>query len=178
MRLIDVTVPIRAGMPVYPGDPVVHMELAQAIAGGDAYNVTRLDFGLHTGTHVDAPVHALQGGAGIEALPLEALVGPAEVVDFPGELPSATRILLRAAGAELQSPDAEALSDRLLVGIDGPTIGGEEVHRTLLAAGVVILEGLDLRAAAPGSYELLCLPLLVEGADGAPARVLLRDSRG
>ena len=178
MRLIDVTLPIRAGMPVYPGDPAVRMELAQAIAGGDAYNVTRLDFGLHTGTHVDAPVHALEGGAAIEALPLDALVGAAEVVDFPGGLPDAPRILLRAGGAELEPADAEALTNRLLVGIDGPTIGGEEVHRTLLAAGVVILEGLDLRAAEPGPYELLCLPLLVEGADGAPARVLLRDSRG
>src|SRR5215470_7075349 len=101
MELIDVTAPIRAGMPVYPGDPPVRTQLAQSIAGGDAYNVTRLDFGLHTGTHVDAPVHVLQGGAGIEALPLDALVGPAEVVDFPGELPDAPRILLRAAGAEL-----------------------------------------------------------------------------
>ena len=177
MRLIDVTVPIRAGMPVYPGDPPVRAELAQAIARGDAYNVTRLDFGLHTGTHVDAPGHVLEGGAGIEALPLGSLVGPAEVVAYPGGLPDAQRILLRAGGAQLAPADAERLAGALLVGIDGPTIGGEDVHRTLLGAGVVILEGLDLREAGPGAYELLCLPLLVEGADGAPARVLLRDSR-
>ena len=178
MELIDVTAPIRAGMPVYPGDPPVRTELAQSIAGGDAYNVTRLDFGLHTGTHVDAPVHALAGGAGIESLPLDALVGPAEVVDYPGELPALERILLRAGGATLRPEDATRLTEALLVGIDGPTVGGEEVHRTLLAAGVVVLEGLDLRAVEPGRYELLCLPLLVEGADGAPARVVLRDSRG
>src|SRR4051794_26320106 len=177
MQLFDVTAPIRAGMSVYPGDPPVRMELAQAIGRGDAYNVTRLDFGLHTGTHVDAPVHSIDGAAAIEALPLEALVGPAEVVDFPGALPHAERILLRAGGAMLQGADADALTHTLLVGIDGPTIGEEDVHRTLLAAGVVVLEGLDLRAAGPGPYELLCLPLLVEGADGAPARVLLRDSR-
>jgi arylformamidase len=175
--MIDVTVPIRAGMPVYPGDPSVRTELAQAIARGDAYNVTRLDFGLHTGTHVDAPVHALDGGAAIETLPLDALVGPAEVVEFPGDLPDAPRILLRGRGAALDAEDAEALTGALLVGIDGPTIGGEEVHRTLLAAGVVVLEGLNLTGVEPGSYELLCLPLLVEGADGAPARVILRDSR-
>ena len=178
MQLIDVTAPIRAGMPVYPGDPPVRMALAESIAGGDAYNVTRLDFGLHTGTHVDAPVHAIDGGAGIEAIPLDALVGPAEVVDFPGALPDAPRLLLRAGGATLGPADAEALTRALLVGIDGPTIGGEDVHRTLLAAGVVVLEGLDLRIVEPGRYELLCLPLLVEGADGAPARVVLRDSRG
>jgi arylformamidase len=177
MKLIDVTAPIRAGMPVYPGDPPVRAELAQSIARGDAYNVTRLDFGLHTGTHVDAPAHVHEGGAGIETLPLEALVGPAEVAAYPGDLPDAPRILLRASGAEITLAEAGRLTGALLVGTDGPTIGGEDVHRTLLAAGVVILEGLDLSQAPPGEYELLCLPLLVEGADGAPARVLLRDSR-
>jgi arylformamidase len=63
-----------------------------------------------------------------------------------------------------------------LVGIDYLTIGGAEAHRILLAAGVVPLEGLDLRAVAPGEYRLVCLPLKLVGADGAPARtVLLRD---
>ena len=180
MTLIDVTQPIRPGMPVYPGDPPVNTELASAIARGDDYNVTRLDFGVHTGTHVDAPAHVLDGAGGVEALPLEALVGPAEVVSFPGELPAAERIVLRTAGqpAELSLEAAACLVGRgvLLVGIDGPTIGGEETHRTLLAAGVVILEGLDLHAAPPGRYELICLPAKIEGADGAPARVVLRDS--
>jgi arylformamidase len=176
MELYDVTVPIRAGMPVYPGDPAVRTELATAIARGDAYNVTRIDLGVHTGTHVDAPAHVLDGAPGTDALPLHALVGPAQVLDFPGQASDAPRVLLRAAGAELAPPDAAALAARgtLLVGIDGPTIGDEGVHRTLLAAGVVILEGIDLQAVEPGDYELLCLPLKLAGADGAPARVLLR----
>ncbi len=178
MEVIDVTVPIRPGMPVYPGDPAVRTELAAAIARGDAYNVTRLDFGVHTGTHVDAPAHVIDGAPGVDALPLDALVGPAEVVGFPGALPDAARVLLRTAGSgvTLTRPDAETLVAQgvLLVGIDGPTIGGEDVHRTLLGAGVVVLEGLDLRAVQPGEWELLCLPLKLAGADGAPARVLLR----
>jgi arylformamidase len=68
--------------------------------------------------------------------------------------------------------------DIRLVGIDGPGIGpfGEEstpVHLALLAEGVIALEGLNLAGVTPGAYELICLPLLIEGGDGAPARVLL-----
>src|SRR5262249_2694275 len=97
--------------------------------------------------------------------------------DLPRSSTTRAGCLPRARGAPPGPEDATRLTEALLGGTDGPTVGGEEVHRTLLAAGVVVLEGLDLRAAQPGRYELLCLPLLVEGADGAPARVVLRDSR-
>ncbi|RJQ54445.1 MAG: cyclase family protein [Actinobacteria bacterium] len=66
----------------------------------------------------------------------------------------------------------------MLVGIDylsvAPPKGGAEVHRILLEAGVVVIEGLDLSEAAPGVYELLCLPLRISEGDGSPARVVLR----
>jgi arylformamidase len=65
-----------------------------------------------------------------------------------------------------------------LVGIDYLSIGniesGRNVHRILLDAGVVILEGLDLSQVPPGHYELICLPLNIVGAEGAPARAILR----
>ena len=61
-----------------------------------------------------------------------------------------------------------------LVGIDYLSIGDEDAHKVLLGAGIVPVEGLDLREAEPGPYELLCLPMKIAGADGAPARVLLR----
>ena len=67
-----------------------------------------------------------------------------------------------------------------LVGIDylsiepqGPEKAGYPVHHTLLAAGVVIVEGLDLRGIAPGAYDLVCAPIKIAGGDGAPARVFL-----
>jgi arylformamidase len=67
-----------------------------------------------------------------------------------------------------------------VVGLDGlsadpPGAVGFPAHRTLLDAGVIILEDLDLSAVPPGAYELLCLPLKLRGGDGAPARVVLRS---
>jgi arylformamidase len=191
VEILDVTVPIRRGMPVWPGDPEVEIELAASLGAGDPANVTRIALSAHTGTHVDAPLHFLAGEGGVETLPLAALVGPCVVVEADGAgelgpealaaLPAgAERALLKTAGESASLADAAAREvvrrGLRLVGIDTMTIGGVEAHRTLLAAGVVPLEGLDLGRVAPGEYLLVCLPLLLAGADGAPARtVLLRD---
>jgi arylformamidase len=195
MEIFDVSVPIREGMVTYPGDPEVRLERAASIAGGDVVNLTRIDFGLHSGTHVDAPVHFLEGGAGIDAVPLDALVGPCEVVEVPdlvlefvAAAPQAERLLFKTPNSELwardefaeefarlDGPGARLLVERgtRLVGVDYLSVGDEEAHHVLLEAGVVPVEGLDLRAVQPGSYELVCLPLRVVGADGAPARAIL-----
>jgi arylformamidase len=111
-----------------------------------------------------------------------------------------TRLLLRTGGAfgrALSAASAAWLVERgvRLVGIDGPSIeapgagagdgdgpgagpgaaagGPFPVHTTLLRAGVVIVEGLDLSGVAPGAYELVCLPLKLVGGDGGPARAVL-----
>jgi arylformamidase len=81
MSWIDVTVPIEDDMIIWPGDPPFVSERVKTIAESGVCNVTRLDFGAHTGTHVDAPIHFLDGAAGAETTPLDVLIGPAWVVD-------------------------------------------------------------------------------------------------
>jgi arylformamidase len=196
VELIDITVPIRSGMVTYPGDPEVTVERVASLAAGALANVSRVEMGLHTGTHVDAPVHFLEGDAGIDELPLDVLIGPCEVVALPdleaarvaAALPDAQRVLFRTPNSELWERDtfadgflsldgdgARALVERgiRLVGVDYLSVGDEDAHRVLLGAGVVVVEGLDLRRAEPGSYDLICLPLRVAGSDGAPARAVL-----
>jgi arylformamidase len=208
---IDVSVPLRDGMVVYAGDPPARIERVQEIARGDMANITRLDIGAHTGTHVDAPVHFVPDGAGADRLPLDVLIGPAVVADLTGrpgdvdaealaglDLPDGTeRLLLKTPNSQLWARDeftrdyvgvaddaARDLVERgvRLVGIDylsiAPADDPEPSHRTLLGAGVVVVEGLDLRAVAAGRYDLVCLPLRIAGSDGAPARALLRPAGG
>jgi arylformamidase len=192
-------------MPVYEGNPGVRLERVLSIPQGETANVSNLELGVHTGTHVDAPLHFFEGGAAVEDLPLEPLIGDAVVVDASAavdavdaavvegcDIPDgATRVLFRTRNRHLWARDefthdfvrldgggARALVARgvRLVGIDYLSIGDAEAHRVLLGAGVVVLEGLDLRDAEPGRYELYCLPLRVVGADGAPARALLRPA--
>jgi len=191
---VDVTRTLAPGMAGYPGDPPVELRPVHSTDRGDAWSVGRLTLGTHAGTHVDAPRHLFADGPSVDRLPLAALVGPARVLDCAGRpvtrarvgpprLRGARRLLLRTdrrRGGGLTLPAARALvrSGIRLVGIDALSIerSGDDlpVHRCLLGAGVVILEGLDLTGVAPGPYDLVCLPLKLLGGDGAPARVLLR----
>jgi arylformamidase len=87
---------------------------------------------------------------------------------------SAERVLVKGA-QELDEAAAAAVVDGgvRLLGVDIATVGDERAHEVLLGAGVVVVENLDLSAVEPGEYELYCLPLRIEGCDGAPARAIL-----
>jgi arylformamidase len=199
VTLIDISVPVRVPMPVYDGNPGVELERVLAIADGETANVTRLGLGVHTGTHIDAPLHFIDGAAGTESFPLDRVVGRAYVaaaaaLDAAGlaacGIPDGVeRLLLKTSNGRLWESDsfsrdfvrldgsgATFVVERgvRLVGIDYLSIGDEDAHRVLLGAGVVPLEGLDLREVEPGWYDLLCLPLSLPGIDGAPARAVLR----
>jgi len=79
---IDVSVRLHDGMVHWPGDPSVEITRARSRDRGDAANVSKLDMGAHTGTHMDAPLHFIDGGAGIDLLPLDVTVGPARVIEI------------------------------------------------------------------------------------------------
>ena len=85
MEIYDITVPIRSAMPVYEGDPGVKIEPWSAFAKGDSSNVSMLSFGAHTGTHVDAPAHFIEGARRIDAVSLDVLIGPARVLRVPDD---------------------------------------------------------------------------------------------
>ena len=166
MEIFDISMSIRSGMEVYPGDPEVFLERVRSNPA-----VSRLDFGVHTGTHVDAPVHFIEGGRGAELLSLDVLIGPCEVVVGTG---IAERVLIKDAPALDEGLARELVDGGVrLVGVDRLSVGDEGAHVTLLGAGLVVVEGLDLSAVEPGPYELYCLPLKLVGSDGAPARAIL-----
>lgn len=206
MEIFDVSRPIYPGMPRYPGDCEVLLERICSLEKGDAYNLTRIQMGVHAGTHVDAPSHFIQDAYDVDSLALDALIGPAFVVDATGvesDIDAAalarmappsesTRLLFKTRNSELRekeefSPDfiaftedaARALVDRgvRLLGIDylsaAPASDPVSPHLVLLNAGVVVLEGLDLRKIEPGPYWLACLPLRLVDCEGAPARTVL-----
>jgi len=86
MQVYDVSVPLSGTTPTYPGDPGIEIEDWLTLAKGDASNVSFLHFGLHSGTHVDAPAHFIAGGSKVDSLPLESLIGKAEVVEVSNDI--------------------------------------------------------------------------------------------
>jgi arylformamidase len=86
MRIYDVSVAISQGTPTYPGDPGVEIEEWSAMKRGDAANVSMLHLGAHTGTHVDAPAHFIEGAPGVSAMPLDVLLGEARVLEISDDV--------------------------------------------------------------------------------------------
>jgi arylformamidase len=84
MRVIDISVPNGPSQHVYPGDPVPLVEQARAIRDGDVCNLSLLTMGSHTGTHVDAPYHFIDGGPRLGDVALDRMVGEALVADLRG----------------------------------------------------------------------------------------------
>jgi len=203
MKLYDVSWPVSPSMPVWPGDPPVVLERVTSMERGDSLNLSRLASSVHVGTHVDAPLHFIADGADISLLPLEVLIGPARVIELAVvdaitaaslaqfDLSGVQRLLFKTRNSALSRngfvKDFVALTGDAaqwivqhgvrLVGVDYFSVerfGGDgSVHRALLGAGVVIVEALDLRDVPPGDYTLYCLPLILVGSEGAPARVVL-----
>jgi arylformamidase len=203
----DISLPLTNGMPIYPRNPKFTCAPHQRMADGGTSNVSRIEMGTHTGTHVDAPLHLLDGAPGVESLAMSSLIGPTRVIDVANsavpfnrdqveaQIAGASRVLFKTRNSEriqhgnfeffpdyvAMDPEvAEVLVEHavVLVGIDSLSIErygavGRPTHETLLRAGIVILEGLDLSEVTAGDYTLMCLPLRIVGVDGAPARAVL-----
>lgn len=82
MKIYDVTFPVSEQTPIYKGDPAVKIEIAHSIEKGDAANVSHICCGVHTATHVDAPVHFVEGARRVHELDLERLIGACSVVEI------------------------------------------------------------------------------------------------
>jgi arylformamidase len=209
---LDISLTISSDLPHWPGSPRTELSRRRDLGRGDAVNDSVLLCSVHTGTHVDAPLHFLADGADVTRLSLDALIGPAAVAALPDvdvimpadldalKLPVDTqRLLLRTRNSEgWRREDRNFRTDFValtadaarwvvaqgirLIGVDYLSVqifrGDPQTHIVLLQAGVVIVEGLNLAEVAPGSYELICLPLKLAGAEGAPARAVLRRLSG
>jgi arylformamidase len=207
MKTHDVSVVLRPTLPVWPGEPALEIRRVRSIASGDPANVSAFGSGCHIGTHIDAPLHFIEGGKSVEQLPLDLFLGRVRVCAMEVRscigredieqlgLRSGERVIFKTSNSNLWEMgtfqrDFVYITEqgaRCLVDTGAKTVGidylsverfgleGSPTHHILLGAGIGVIEGLDLRVVEPGDYELVCLPLRLAGADGSPARVILRE---
>ena len=168
MEVIDISREIKKGMEIYPGDPKLKIEAVKDF-DKDGLRLSKIEMGLHSGTHIDAPSHYLKDG---KSLGLESwVVGPAIVCsDVSDAAPGKVALLNK----ELSEEDADIIINRSVpvVGVGKLSVGSPKVHKKLLFKGIVIIEGLELSSVKTGEYTLLCLPLKID-AEAAPARCVL-----
>lgn len=205
-KIIDITFPISKKTPTWPGSVGFeykwHMKMPN-----DTNDLSSFLIDSHLGTHLDAPLHFIEGGRAVENLELEKLLGDVFVLEIYN-IKSITYLDLENAGipkackklilktdnkyywnesltefqedfASIDSSGAKWIVDRgiHLIGIDYLSIqrfkDGPETHQILLENEVIIVETLNLEYVTQGWYNLICLPLKLEGLEGSPVRALL-----
>ncbi len=202
--LIDISPPITSSLAVWPGDTPPSREVLLDMGRGDHLTLSTLRATVHLGAHADGPNHYGKGAASIDERTLDYYLGPCQVVRVSvGPWERITPEMIRAAITQPRVllatgtyPDparwnedfaaiSPALVDRLAergvrtVGIDTPSVDLADskdlpTHQAFLRHDMAILEGLVLRDAAEGVYELIALPLPLVGFDASPVRAVLR----
>ncbi|GGJ21664.1 cyclase family protein [Deinococcus roseus] len=201
--MIDLTRKLTHGFPTWPGDTPFTFQATMQIQNGDTVNVGMFSTTTHLGTHLDAPYHYSDQGARLGEIPLDLLIGPCLVLDARGhqQLPASLldglenlpeRVafftgqpaewttfptefsffspelidLLGARGVKMLVTDAPS--------VDHLTSKDLPAHQACLRNNILILEGVNLTETEFKTYELICLPLNLADADGAPARAIFR----
>lgn len=202
MKIIDISLAIHPGMRVYKGrdnKQPIHTQVARLPE--DSVNESQLTINLHTGTHMDSPLHMKQDSWATDALPLNDLITPAKVLDLTAVKDAVTRedlagfdihkgdfLLLKTRNSfedlkedfvYLRQDAAFYLASKGIKGLGMDALGverdqpGHLTHHALMDAGILIIEGLDLSGAPAREYLLIALPLKIRDAEGAPARAIL-----
>ncbi|NLL63020.1 MAG: cyclase family protein [Ruminococcaceae bacterium] len=194
MNFIDISTNLLTAE-VFPGDPEPRLQRVNRMEFDDEYNLTALYASLHTGTHVDAPSHVYdeEDALTVTDIPLSKFIGPVQVITLPtgpitGEIiedffpRDAKKVIIRtSASSEFLGGAAEDLANLGydLIGYDKLSLGGSSevaAHRSLLGAGTVLLEGLDLsKVPHDGEYFLIAQPIKIEGMEASFVRAVLID---
>ncbi|GED70690.1 cyclase [Brevibacillus reuszeri] len=200
MKMYDVTGAIYEGMTVYKNKPEKQPSF-KTITNGYVTE-SRIELDVHTGTHVDAPLHMVNDGETMESIPIEKLVGMCKLLDLtqledritqadlePFQIQKNDFVLFKTRNSleeafsfsfvYLAADGADYLSQIGVRGVGTDALGiersqeGHPTHKSLFAGNVIVMEGLRLLEVPHGEYFMVAAPLKLIGTDAAPARVLL-----
>jgi arylformamidase len=163
---------------------------------------TIIEMSLHTGTHIDYPLHMIKNGKVSDRRILDGLIGPAKVIECHQEvideafiddsdIQKGDVVLFKTRNSLVETFDfefvyvSESAAKRLVeIGVKGvglDALGIERAqenhptHKQLLSQDIFIIEGLRLKDIVPKTYQMICLPLKIEGVEALPVRCLLED---
>jgi len=202
MKIIDISLEMGENMIIYPGDPEFTLSSVLNMSKGDDYNLSEVKMGVHTGSHLDSPLHFISNGESVSDIPITRFYGDCLVLDltyinFGSEIaeedlqsqnfvPDAI-ILFKTKNSSVimdqfrenyvtLSLDAAKVLVRSkirAVGIDYLSIGSPDTHKLLLSNGIIIYESLVLNHVLAGIYTFIGFPLKILGSEGAPTRAVL-----
>lgn len=203
MKLYDISMTVDENIPVYKNkdEKRPKIKVMNDFTTGTSYESV-ISMNMHTGTHIDAPLHMIEGGATFETIDINKLVTDCIVYDFTNvqdritaenlktkDIKQGAFILLKTRNSFVEGFDdnfvfvdetgAQYLKNLQITGVGIDSLGiersqpGHETHKTLMGHGIIILEGLRLADIAEGTYKMAALPLKLRGTEASPARVVL-----
>ena len=207
MKVIDISMDVAPDMAVWTNNDAKRpqFKILRDYAQGAVARETQITMDMHTGTHIDAPLHFIEGGRTMESIALESLVRSVKVLDLTDVEDSISEDDLVELGIEqgdfilfktrnsfrddfdmdfvfLNASGTDFLVERGILGVGTDSLGiersqeGHETHKGLLGNGIVIIEGLRLAHVVPGTYQMVAAPLKIPNVEAAPARVFLMAS--
>lgn len=201
MKIYDISMEIHENMTVYKNKEEKRPKHTITVDSGDVRE-TRISMDMHTGTHIDAPLHMIRGGDTIENLDINKVITKCKVFDFTNisdkitledliskDIQKGDFIIFKTRNSfredfdfefvYLDKTGAEFLKEKGVAGVGIDALGIEraqpehETHKILLGAGIVILEGVRLKDVEEGEYFLYAAPLKIRGAEASPTRAVL-----
>lgn len=178
------------GAEVYPGDPVPEIKKVLSLdkAQPDVCQLSKITMGSHSGTHLDAPAHFYTGGTDVSEIPLEKCMGKCRVVSCNGVVKKEQidywvkegidKVLIHG-NVVINAESAEYMVSKKIncLGVEMSTVACGDaqipVHKILLGAEMVVIEGLILDQVPDGIYFLSAVPLKMQDADGSPVRAVV-----
>ncbi|ADU31909.1 cyclase family protein [Evansella cellulosilytica] len=202
MKVYDISSAIFEGMPVYKNKPEKQPKI-ETVTNGHVTE-SRLSLDVHTGTHIDSPLHMINDGDTFETIDIEKLVGQSKVFDLTSVKDKITAsdienldiqandfVLFKTTNSDdeefnfdfvfVAEDAAKFLADKGVRGVGVDALGveraqpGHPTHKALFGNDVIVIEGLRLAEVEAGNYFMVAAPLKLQGTDASPARVLLFD---
>src|ERR1700730_10277451 len=169
LRIIDLSLPLYTGMPVYPGDPEASIERIQTITER-GWELRRIQLISHHGTHVNVPSHGIAGGKTLDEYSLSDFCGRARIHQPHARMSPAEGILFRDETIDDRIAEEIKRVRPRFIGLSCSYDLDARIEKDLLAAGIISFENLANLNELPESFVFYGMPLRIRGGDGSPVR--------
>lgn len=169
MKIIDLTMPLHTGMPVYPGDPEVSIELVQTHEK-EGWDMRRIQINAHDGTHVNAPIHMVPGGKTLDDMPLDLFCGPARIYSATSPMTNEIGYIFRDQNIDQKIAEDIKKTRPRFVALSSAFEWDVEIEKDLLKEDIVVFERIANTDQLPEEFEFYGMPLKIKEGDGSPIR--------
>lgn len=173
MKIIDLTIPLRDKMEVYPGDPEVVVREIHTLSK-EGWRLRKLSFSSHIGTHVNAPYHMVEQGETLDQFKLDAFIGPAKLYSPAMKFDKEMGVIFHSTNITQAIANQLVKTPPKFVGLSARHEFDVSLEKQLLEAGILSFEGLVNTDLLPQVFEFYGIPLSLPGSDGSPVRAFAK----